>query len=272
MIIKAVSCGDLVVQVLAENQKLNLHSEFQHGCNLSTPTGLIFLGESNQGQVPFGIQFTAADWQVIKRSLNPRPQITYHDQMITIGNLTIELSETKTLPGTIRPLTTGEKNLCKENLNKFSQHLEANLGQTGLAFENERAGTITWPTTATSGERFLRAYLGRGQGLTPAGDDFLIGILALNRGISFLKPEVWKSLPQLLTEGLTTSVAENYLQAANQGHFSQSVKEVIESLGSGNLTLFTKKINQLAKSGSTSGTDTLCGIYVGLLALRKEEI
>jgi hypothetical protein len=109
--------------------------------------------------------------------------------------------------------------------------------------------------------------IGFGEGLTPAGDDCVLGALA---AIHRLAPE-WltsdRSLLHRLAEAAqsrTTDVARDFLLEALAGRFAEPVLAVLTASSAG---LAEHAARKLLAMGATSGADTLCGIRLGCRAL-----
>ena len=119
-------------------------------------------------------------------------------------------------------------------------------------------------------EAFLegtRGLLGLGEGLTPAGDDCLVGALAVMHRFagSWLRahPEIQASVGRAAATA-TTAVAREFVAHALAGHFAEDLIDLMtaESAdGSG------RAAARLLRSGATSGADTLVGMRLALAAL-----
>ncbi|MCP6565375.1 DUF2877 domain-containing protein, partial [Klebsiella pneumoniae] len=57
----------------------------------------------------------------------------------------------------------------------------------------------------------LRYLIGRGQGLTPSGDDMLVGMLFVHFIRPFIQPQHLTEIEQLVDEPLTTLVSQTFL-------------------------------------------------------------
>ncbi|MBP7527671.1 MAG: DUF2877 domain-containing protein [Syntrophorhabdaceae bacterium] len=110
--------------------------------------------------------------------------------------------------------------------------------------------------------------VGLGPGLTPAGDDLLVGFLASHRILcspfwqTALLPEVRHRLEATLSA--TTRVSSALLGLALEGTFSEIIFDLFESF------LFrpdevTAQIRALLGIGHTSGSDLLTGITLGIM-------
>lgn len=90
--------------------------------------------------------------------------------------------------------------------------------------------------------------IGLGPGLTPSGDDWLLGVMFVHSKPLIIPYEALKK---------TTSVSRKYLQCAMEGDFPEVVQQIVPpTLGS---------MCTLAKVGSHSGKDILFGMFNALL-------
>jgi hypothetical protein len=109
-----------------------------------------------------------------------------------------------------------------------------------------------------------RAIMGRGPGLTPAGDDFLAGIM-----ISFLLlqyPET-ASVSRLLAETsreCTTKVSIAYFSAIAAGLVDERWHRFLKALNTGNQQLLESAIHLILTFGASSGSDMLKGFIAGI--------
>jgi hypothetical protein len=112
------------------------------------------------------------------------------------------------------------------------------------------------------------ALLGKGEGLTPEGDDVLAGMLA---GLRLLGPAVGTPgaggmlaavAPIVLTEApfRTTALSAALLRHSVAGEVADPVAAFLQALtGRGNLA---EAVDSLHTMGSTSGVATACGIML----------
>ncbi|MBV7363125.1 DUF2877 domain-containing protein [Actinomycetaceae bacterium TAE3-ERU4] len=111
-------------------------------------------------------------------------------------------------------------------------------------------------------------FLGLGAGLTPSGDDFIVGVLAVLSATG-QKSEARKIICQAVRENLTntTEVSQQFLEAALQGRFNHAVAQVVYTLIDEDMESAKAAIEELLKHGSTSGGDTLLGILAAIASL-----
>jgi hypothetical protein len=103
---------------------------------------------------------------------------------------------------------------------------------------------------------------GLGPGLTPAGDDYLVGLMAGLRiwpGLSPLSPEEACQIIFEAAEGRTTLLSRAFLCAAREGLLGEAWHELLTELASGEAIEIQRATQRILSSGVTSGTDALAG-------------
>jgi hypothetical protein len=120
-----------------------------------------------------------------------------------------------------------------------------------------------WAAGEVSTSWTVERVLGWGEGLTPSGDDALVGFLAAHavtrdgdgvRDLSELRSEIVDAAP-----GRTTFVSAALLAHAVAGRFSQPIEGL---RGAHSSRAVARRANRLARVGATSGLDTLAGIWL----------
>lgn len=119
-----------------------------------------------------------------------------------------------------------------------------------------------------------RPMLGRGQGLTPAWDDMLLGLLAV---LWFAGPalpaqtvQAAQSLAQLLASEAptrTTAISSNYLKLAADAGWSERLAEAVLALLGRSGPALVAPIQRLLAFGHSSGHDTAVGLALGGLVI-----
>ncbi|MGX7418749.1 DUF2877 domain-containing protein [Carnobacterium gallinarum] len=265
-----------------ENNHWRLHSRFDNGINfVNQQNELLFIGSDKNGELPFAIHLTYLELTKLKKQITAESCLYFKDDCFyDQTNPTVQVTLTNcltyqtTLLQTKLPLKqeqmNGLINLAKtcSLKNGFDTALPTSLkavmeGNNPL----KHAFQQLLSTDASEIEAGLRYYVGRGVGLTPSGDDFLVGLFCLQQAYSILDQQVNQILTNLLYgEQLTTDIGKAYLLAALKGQFSTTLLQLIEELTTGNdqqkLTII---FNKLIQNGHTSGVDTATGLLAGLL-------
>jgi hypothetical protein len=113
-----------------------------------------------------------------------------------------------------------------------------------------------------------RTLIGLGEGLTPAGDDCLVGALAMLHRFSqpWLEgqPEITAAIAAAVEEG-TTMVGREFILHALDGSFSEAILRLV---GAASAQEARRATAQVLATGGTSGADTLRGMQLALEAFR----
>lgn len=120
--------------------------------------------------------------------------------------------------------------------------------------------------------RLAEALIGWGEGLTPAGDDFLVGLLA---GLgAFVQADERRlafhaALVAAIARGTsrTTPIAAHYLRLAAGGHFTEPLVDARDGLlCEPRQAWVDAALGRALAVGATSGADTISGLLAGLCA------
>lgn len=110
-----------------------------------------------------------------------------------------------------------------------------------------------------------RGAVGLGAGLTPAGDDFLCGVLASLAACDPARFDVLRrAVPPWCAQ--TSAVSRDYLLLACDGVFSPLLTGVWLALAANDAASLHAAVQRLLAHGSSSGLDTLSGCVAGLAA------
>jgi hypothetical protein len=103
--------------------------------------------------------------------------------------------------------------------------------------------------------------LGRGQGLTPSGDDALAGILLVAHAIGVAAPLATAVRSRL---GSTTAVSAALLDAAADGYAAPDVVALVDAAVAGDDATLARTLPAVLAIGHTSGRDLVAGIAAAL--------
>ncbi|MGF1703469.1 DUF2877 domain-containing protein [Photobacterium makurazakiensis] len=129
----------------------------------------------------------------------------------------------------------------------------------------QHLGLIT-PICIYSFPEQITENIGYGKGLTPSGDDFLLGVLAVLSGLSQIHLEAATAyqrfqlhVPQNISK--TTDISAHYLSLALSRHFSKPVQWLVYYLFTAtDRPTMEAAITTNLNIGSSSGADTIAGI------------
>jgi hypothetical protein len=120
--------------------------------------------------------------------------------------------------------------------------------------------------------RHVDRLIGWGEGLTPAGDDFLVGLcaaLAALAGDDAMRLRFQARLSARLAdcEGRTTPIAAHCLRLAAQGHYAERLLCLRNALlAAESADTVGTAVDRALDCGATSGADTVSGLLAGLAA------
>lgn len=270
-----VSSG--AARVLSRDAPCGVHSVFQHVVNVRVGDELLLLGPKNRPEVrdcPFGLALEQGQWRQLSEGLGagtlPRRWSWSRSCGVFTGDgaTVLDLApacwsvaqprSVPSVPQTVvlqMPATAPVPGL-----------LQAYDAPTVLA-AIRRAGA------ALAGDgpfQDVQWLLGRGPGLTPSGDDVLVGLLAGLRATGRLCDRTVLLLDDVLRgpgRELTTEVSLAYLRCAVRGELAGQVVAVVQALAQGHQV--DPAVRRLLGHGHTSGSDVLWGLIVGLGAVRQ---
>lgn len=151
---------------------------------------------------------------------------------------------------------------------------------TGLSATCAAAHTVLAPLLsvrhtflATTLLTLVKSLIGLGAGLTPSGDDCLVGLLAVLHLTGSLpalcSPPVRAQFCQYVRLG-TSQLSGEFVRCALEGHFAEPVVRLIQALCPPDTGVWQTHAAALAAVGHSSGVDAMVGIALGcrLLAPR----
>jgi hypothetical protein len=115
-------------------------------------------------------------------------------------------------------------------------------------------------------------FIGWGEGLTPAGDDYLVGLCAALDALACrdARRHVFvKRMQEFLAaqESRTTPIAAHCLKLAAHGHYNGDILRAIDALRSETDAHVAQRVlDDVMAVGATSGADALTGILSGFAA------
>lgn len=247
-----------------------VHSSFERVCNLAFGDWLIALQLPGLALVPGGITVErAGGWP-----LPPGATVTWQpaEQLLSLGDEHLTLEG---LPvwqsGPPLPVVAPASSLLAR-----AQALTDLIAEQGRGSLARRQGWAEHGWTQIEGLRAAllrkddlvaaaRPLLGLGEGLTPSGDDVLLGLLA---GLFYGGSSAGPLGPWLFSEArqATTAVSANYLRFAARGAFSEELEGVARTL----LAVAEPDwglVRHLIGHGHSSGTDTLIGLTLAVETL-----
>ena len=115
----------------------------------------------------------------------------------------------------------------------------------------------------------LEQLAGLGPGLTPSGDDFIVGYLAsltsrcqLERGLRPFLNRLTGPLARLA--GASNPISRQFILNAVEGEFAEGLTQLVAAIAAPDRQLAREAAERVASMGHSSGCDSLLGLLFGL--------
>lgn len=246
---------------------------FERACNLVDGYGrVIALTLPEVGNGPFSV--VVDGWPGCFESLAPAEPAIANSDRLSVGSLHLDLTAVPTwnprlvflaqplslntaLTGILQPYTAWPDREVGPALSRRLAQMAARLNQAVIQASGEDGeGEVAAAASQLAG---------LGNGLTPAGDDFLLGVMAalwMIGSLNLLSPLATAAIPR------TTALSAAFLKAAAQGEFIEPWHELAQALCTGEVELVRWAVEKVARFGATSGRDALAGFTTTLLIRR----
>jgi hypothetical protein len=299
ILFQAKSIGrDASEKIVGTRLKGTVLSVFQYALNILFDDGyfLTILDEKYQ-RIPFGISVSIAENFSFKYLIEVGESVYFLDNLLIIGNVKIKLdqeSRSKEISVKIMSpdLSVAERNLLAvsglvktqnktggffplfRNIVPFSfteASLDDNLDPI-CSYAATQMRLLHYHFIAENeieSMKSLENMFGLGVGLTPSGDDFLLGFfcLFLNLNETAFTPGFIDRITEKITYsciGKTTLISEVYLYYGLKGQFSEVLSSFVKSLFIADSRKVKKHFQNLLDIGSSSGLDMILGCLFAL--------
>lgn len=262
--IDAVSIAPPAREWLADSRQARVLHVFDRACNLINERGEVLSIVTQQiGNGPFNL--VIQDDILFSDHLNVQSPISIRENQLNLGTLTIN-TDTASL-WCSRPdwemLHAGKEGIINQlpNLREWIRECAHPNGSpiSNSPISNSLISSITTIDLQSSGNS-ARGLAGLGQGLTPAGDDFILG--AVFAAWIIHPSDVARIIAEATTNAaapLTTSLSAAWLRAAGRGEAGILWHLFFGVLTSGDRMAIQECTERLLAVGHTSGADALSG-------------
>ncbi|MBV7505508.1 DUF2877 domain-containing protein [Bacillus sp. sid0103] len=134
---------------------------------------------------------------------------------------------------------------------------------------NERSRALVYEVSNNRGSNALQSaagLIGLGPGLTPSGDDYLVGFISTLH-LPNCPCHVFKELGEQIVKmakPLTNEISYMALKKASIGSVRESLIHLLDSLVNGTENEMLQSLKNVLEIGSSSGTDIALGIVSGI--------
>lgn len=245
-----------------------VHSLYNSGFNIKVGRFLCFVGNKENELLPFGIGLKTGDYEMLRSSGLSRQALLRWDR--EAGNLIWEggsicLNSALVFDSRYHPVhdlsAPGVRNALK--LLGPIARCSSNASDLGI--------TRLYQAYASGNEdgirESVRHYIGRGPGLTPSGDDMLLGMLFIDMACFGNQGILKRILLSELHEGMTTDAAMSNYQAALDGLYCGSFLYFIEACAKNSEKEMRNAVLSIRRFGHSSGEDMIFGLFFQLKQL-----
>lgn len=295
--IKPLYLSKEIFELISLGSEISLHSIFNSSINLKVNNVLVNISNNNIILPPYGIVLKNEDFRIVKQQLEDKqPNFSINSSEISISNIKIDLVgvykkyESKIIKSNKKILNPNidrlvQKLISFQKKNGFNidnnDIIEIVLGKNNLNKQNlENASVLDFTNKLRSLENFfiyeedntaLKYFIGRGMGLTPSGDDFLVGMMSVFSLYDVFKENIVNIRNFILeNKGIyTNDISEQFLILATQNKFSTNIILLLNSLEAKNSD--SEAINNVLSYGGTSGVDIILGIIFGIKIINRSD-
>ena len=265
--------------------RASVHSIFERAANLElSGQRLVVLLDAQCSNVPHGIRLPAGAWREVRACLHVGDALCFEPSMLRFarGDLTVDLSgatrwhvdltrtridwrDERVVRAFAAACTASQASAARTNdpiAMLYSRRLSRVLPLLKIAIEQLRVAAAV---------EQLQQLLGLGPGLTPSGDDFVVGCLAglaistqnERERIRFLA-----DIADSLEISSTTLISRQHLSDACRLLFAQALAELAVAIATGAADVLVR-LNAALAVGAHSGADGVAGLLFGLGAWRS---
>jgi hypothetical protein len=274
--INAISLTPAINDWLAKSRQPRILHIFDCACNLiNERREMLSIVTSEIGNGPFNL--VVEDDVCFSENLNLQSQITISGNQLSLGDLIIKTNNAKLWS----PRPDWERlhvkkddiadQLTKLQITTYKVHdLNTASARNTQVYSTIRLQSLVsnLPSALvvadiSSALKITSQLAGLGAGLTPAGDDFIMGAIYAVWVIH--PPEIASVLAQEIANTaapLTTSLSAAWLRSAGRGEAGSVWHEFLNALVAGNTSAIQLQMTKLLAFGHTSGADALVG-FIG---------
>ncbi len=261
---RATQVGEGFLTYCAGNSAGAVHSVFRRAVNIKLEGALICIATAEVGGAHHCLNVAEKD---LSFSVPGQPVRLSLDAVVA-GDISISL---KDIPLYRSPLQNSLQGTVSEPVTvRFKQIMDRKAPGAGVHTGRE-PGILTLLHTKEHAADAVKRLVGLGPGLTPAGDDALLGYLAIyahmggnHKQLSVLRAAVVQNLPR------TGEISAQMLRDAVSGHYPERLSTVIAALCREEIESLTVLLPRLMETGASSGADMAAGMYFALCACAME--
>lgn len=244
----------------------SIHSIFKRVVNISTTSGLISVVNRSIGKSASYI-IIDQDINFLESNIKPLDIIERKDNTLILGNLILDTSRAGIWKDIINSDFYFKRlRIDFENIRVFKASMDRYASEKSFWKRFHYDRDISERIKKLMGNKpyeGVRGLIGLGPGLTPSGDDVLLGFLSIvNTCDSFDSEREVFNKEILCSLKYTSDISAYFLKMAVQNHYHEYVQNVICSMVQGPPECVAIGVRRLLSIGATSGADIALGMYL----------
>lgn len=277
MYISPTKTSDYVYQVVGKQAIAEIHSIYNKTINLLINNDIFSLQPQNGYVSPISIITNLTQEAFSQLAFSPKQQLQlqldYQDCDIFCSKLTA-LFETNSNAFSFYA-TIAKQILRQSNTQGLALLLKGEPQDLILAAISRYLSQLenSYPQDEKSAVNILLKLIGLGIGLTPSGDDFLCGFMAVFHRFNLTQQPFFQLLAQQIQRHYhhTNPISARFLACALENRFSQTLIHFF-SLSENSPVDIEKIKTDFENIGHSSGMDTLFGLYFACRLLNRQKI
>lgn len=266
-----VVLSSYTAQILSRYKYAKIHSIFPNGFNLNFKGYLVYVTYHQEAKLSaLGMMIDRHVFNQLYSHLKLGQLVRFRDDSFTFyiqaNPLTLSFNEQK-----IKNLTIDKELIDKRKAWPLKDCLaKINLiDSSGFSKNKELLNSYhAIQVNKNITKKNINNLIGAGIGLTPTGDDFLQGLILMEKILGH-SPEIEAHVKRGLEQRSTTDVSLSYYQALFEGYYNEPLAELFKAVNEENKEDIQKSILLVQEYGETSGFDLLTGILTYLEILKE---
>lgn len=246
---------------------LSIHSVFKNAVNIKTQGGLISVVTKSIGK---SAAYIVIDQEIdfLKAEIKAGDFVKVNDKCLIFNGFLVDMNSSQVWKGILDCDFQWEKSeIDSENIMTLKASTDRYAAQNSawekLHFDKDFSEKINRLKCIHPSEA-VKGLIGLGPGLTPSGDDVLLGFLSIVNNCKDFKPVKEAFINEILTSlKYTSDISGHFLKMAAENHYHEYVQNLIYSIVKGRPESVTISVKRLLGIGATSGTDIATGMYLG---------
>lgn len=260
-----------------ERQMGTIHSVFRNSFNVDIDGRLINFSRTGMSLSAHGCVIAAQKMEEVLNSCRMGNIVRLNNSEYTIYTETktvyLDTSDLPEVDLSVPDITDATVDIAETTIYKKLKEVPFK-DEIGLTLNEQTSSRISQLLTVyTCDEKelldIISFFLGRGKGLTPSGDDLLVGFSLVRKAV-LGDSKFEKALKQSLAIRRTTDISDAYYKAYFGGFISSHLIQLIRLLSEGNSHEASDIIQAIGQYGHTSGYDSLYGCYLGMQSIINE--